>query len=187
MDRIRLENQAVLYPMPVVIVGTLVDGRPNYMTAAWATPVNYKPVMIGVALGRSHHTTRGIREHGEFSLSIPSCALMEAVDYAGIVSGEKTDKSGLFTPFYGELKHAPMAAECPLAMECRVTQVVSLPLDDFFIAELVGVHAAPECVTGGEFDLAKASPFVFTMPDRGYWALGERIGDAWKAGKKHGA
>ena len=23
-------------------------------------------------------------------------------------------------------------------------------------------------------------------PDRGYWALGERIGDAWKAGKKHG-
>lgn len=181
--KIKLANQPFIYPMPVVIVGAEVDGKPNYMTAAWVTPVNFKPVMIGVALGRSHHTCKGIRKHGEFSLSIPSVDQMRVVDYVGLVSGHKADKSDVFEAFYGELKHAPMAKECPLTMECRVKNVVDLNVDDFFIAELVGTYCCEDCLTNGEVDMLKARPFVFTMPDKGYWSLGEKIGAGWESGK----
>ncbi len=183
MNKIELENQPFIYPMPVVIVGAEVEGKPNYMTAAWVTPVNFKPVMIGVTLGKSHYTCKGIREHGEFSLSIPSQDQMRAVDYVGLVSGNKADKSEVFEAFYGELKHAPMVKECPLTMECRVTEVVSLKVDDLFIAEMAGVYCSDDCLTGGEIDIAKARPFVFTMPDKGYWSLGEKIGTGWESGK----
>ncbi len=46
MEKVKLDNQPFIYPMPVVIVGAEVEGKPNYMTAAWVTPVNFKPVMI---------------------------------------------------------------------------------------------------------------------------------------------
>ena len=43
-----------IYPMPVVIVGTVTDGKPNFMTAAWITKLHYEPPLVGIALGRKH-------------------------------------------------------------------------------------------------------------------------------------
>lgn len=119
MEKIKISNHAFVYPMPMVIVGTEVEGRPNYMAAAWVSRVNFNPPMIGVALGKIHHTNKGIHEHREFSVSVPGSELMAAVDYAGLVSGAKTDKSGLFEPFYGtssmrqwyETARSPWSAE----------------------------------------------------------------------------
>ncbi len=136
MEKLKISPHAFPGPMPVVIVGAEVDGKPNYLAVAWIARVNFTPPMLGIALGKNHHTTRGIREHGEFSVSVPGKELLQAVDYAGLVSGSRVDKSGLFEPFYGELPHAPMVKECPLAMECRVVQTVELPSNDFFIAEI---------------------------------------------------
>jgi flavin reductase (DIM6/NTAB) family NADH-FMN oxidoreductase RutF len=44
-----------IYPMPVVIVGTVTDGRPNFMTAAWVTKLNSDPPLVGLSLGRKQH------------------------------------------------------------------------------------------------------------------------------------
>ncbi|TLN07188.1 flavin reductase family protein, partial [bacterium] len=89
MDKIKISTQAFPGPMPVVIVGAHVDGKPNYITVAWITRVNFSPPMLGIALGKSHHTTRGIREHGEFGVSVPGVELLKATDYAGLVSGSR--------------------------------------------------------------------------------------------------
>jgi len=41
-----------------------------------------------------------------------------------MVSGEKTDKAGVFQVFYGSLKTAPMIRECPLDLGCRLGDCV---------------------------------------------------------------
>jgi flavin reductase (DIM6/NTAB) family NADH-FMN oxidoreductase RutF len=184
MEKIKIANQAFPGPMPVVIVGAEVNGKPNYLTVAWITRVNFSPPMLGIALGKSHHTNRGIREHGEFSVSVPGAELLKAVDYAGLVSGIKTDKSELFEPFYGELRHAPMVRECPLTMECRVVQTVDLPVNEFFIGEIVGVYTEERFLRDGKPDMEKMNPFVLSMPDNHYWCLGEPIGRAWQSGRE---
>ncbi|MCX7018394.1 MAG: flavin reductase family protein [Candidatus Sumerlaeota bacterium] len=184
-EKIRISNNAFIYPMPVVIVGADVDGKPNYMTAAWITRVNYNPPMLSVAVGRTHHTTPGIREHGEFGISIPGEALVAATDYVGIVSGAKADKSGVFETFRGGLAHAPMARECPLTMECRVTQTVELANDALFIADIVAAYSEDKYLTGGAPDVLKMKPFVLTMPDNHYWGIGAQLADAWSAGKEY--
>ena len=85
--------------------------------------------------------------------------------------------------FYGELAAAPMIASCPLAMECRVTQVVDLPSNSFFIAEIVNIYREDRYMTGGQPDHSPIRPFLLTMPDNRYWAFGECIGQAWDVGK----
>jgi flavin reductase (DIM6/NTAB) family NADH-FMN oxidoreductase RutF len=169
--------------MPIVVVGAVVDGKVNYLTVAWVSRVNPDPPMIGVALGKGHHTNKGIRERKEFGVSIPGVDLVKAVDYVGLVSGVKTDKSGVFESFQGMLKYAPMIRKCPLTVECKVATTVDLPGNEFFIGEIVGVYAEERCLTDGKPDFEKIKPFLLTMPDNQYREVGKIIGSAWGIGK----
>jgi len=183
MEKIKIDNSARGYPMPVVIVGAVVDGRINYMAVAWVCRVNADPPMIGVALGKRHYTNKGIREHKEFGISIPSIDLVKAVDYVGLFSGAKVDKSKIFEPFQGKLQYAPMIRNCPLSIECKVVNTVDLPGSELFIGEMVGVYTEERYLTDGKPDIEKIKPFMLTMPDNQYREVGEIIGIAWSIGK----
>ncbi len=183
MSKTKIPNSAFVYPMPMTLIGAEVDGKPNFLAAAWVTRCHPNPPMILAALGKMHHTNRGIRQHREFSVCVPSIDLLQQVDYAGLVSGARTDKSGLFESFSGELKHAPMAKACPVAMECRLVQTVELAVEELFIGEIVSAYADETCLTDGKPDIKKLNPFMLTMPDNRYWAVGEELARAWSAGK----
>ncbi len=184
MDKIKLDKPAFLYPMPMTLIGAMVDGRPNWLAAAWVTPVNYSPLYFSVALGKGHHTSKGIRAHRQFSISLPGRDLLTRTDYAGLVSGKQGDKSDLFTPFFGRLEHSPMVRECPLALECKLVKTVDLPADELFIGEVVGAWSEERFLTGDMPDIEKMHPFTLTMPDNRYWAVGECLGRAWHEGEK---
>jgi flavin reductase (DIM6/NTAB) family NADH-FMN oxidoreductase RutF len=172
-----------IYPMPVVIVGTVVDGKPNFMTAAWLTKLHSDPPLVGIAMGRGQHTAKGIRQSGQFSISCPSIDQAALADYCGLVHGYQEDKTAHIDIFQGALESAPMVGQCRLAMQCRLDQTIDLPKDYLFIGEVANVYAAEEILTDGAVDVAKLRPFVLTMPDCSYWALGERVGAAWNIGK----
>ncbi|MHA1723264.1 MAG: flavin reductase family protein [Promethearchaeota archaeon] len=91
-----------LYPMPVVLVGADVEGKPNFMPIAWTCIVEHSPPTILIATSKTHHTNKGIRTNRTFSVNTPSEDLVEATDYCGIVSGKEFDKSQIFEVFYGE-------------------------------------------------------------------------------------
>jgi flavin reductase (DIM6/NTAB) family NADH-FMN oxidoreductase RutF len=184
MEKIQIDSQhAFVYPMPMTIIGAMVEGRPNFMAAAWVSRVNFKPAMMMIALG-AHHTNLGIESEGTFSINVPDVALLEKTDYCGIVSGKKVDKSKLFEVFYGSLASAPLIKECPLAIACRLTQTVTLPFDTLYIGDVVEVYTEERCLTDGKPDIQKMNPFTLTMPDNRYWRVGEIAGRAWSDGKK---
>ena len=172
-----------IHPMPVVIVGTVVDGKPNFMTAAWLTKLNSDPPLVGIAMGHGQHTAKGIRQSGQFSVNYPGVDQAVLADFCGLAHGYQVDKSAYIDLFAGELDSAPMVGQCRLTMECRLSEIVDLPKDYFFIGEVANVYADDEILTDGAVDVAKLRPFVLTMPDSGYWALGERVGSAWNIGK----
>jgi flavin reductase (DIM6/NTAB) family NADH-FMN oxidoreductase RutF len=183
MEKIKIDSNAFVYPMPMVIVGALVEGKPNFMAVAWVARANAKPPMIMVALGH-HHTNSGIEANGAFSVNVPDVALMEKTDYCGIVSGRKVDKSKLFDVFYGSLPGAPLIKECPVCMACRLNQAVKLPFDTLYIGDIVEVYTEERFLTDGKPDVKKINPFTLTMPDNHYWRVGEMAGSAWSIGKK---
>ena len=181
----KLDGINVLYPTPTVLVGAMVDGKPNYITIAHIGIVNHaKPYLISLSMGKVHHTNPGIRENKAFSVNIPSENLVVETDYAGLVSGKKTDKSDLFEIFYGELGNAPMIKECPLNMECRLYDTYDTPTHDLFIGEIVETYADESVLTEGKVDLAKLKPLLFDMSSVKYWSVGEAIAGCWNIGKK---
>jgi flavin reductase (DIM6/NTAB) family NADH-FMN oxidoreductase RutF len=183
MGKIKIDKNAFVYPMPVVLVGTVVEGRANFITVAWVSRLNYNPPLIGAALGKIHHTNKGIHQHKTFSVNIPGMDLIEKTDYCGLVSGKNTDKSEIFKTFTGDLPHTPMIEECPLCMECKLFSVVNLPSNDLFIGEIIGAYVDERFLSDGKPDVQKINPFTLTMPDNNYWKVGPHAGKAWGIGK----
>jgi flavin reductase (DIM6/NTAB) family NADH-FMN oxidoreductase RutF len=170
--------------MPVVLVGTRIGGRANFMPAGWCCRANLAPPMLCCGIHRAHATPTGIRETGTFSVNVPSAAQMVETDYCGLVSGAGVDKSGVFEVVWGELGSAPMIADCPVAMECRVVEIVSLPSHDLVIGEIVAAYADPALVEDGRLEISGADPLLLTMPDNTYRSLGRERGRAWSAGQR---
>lgn len=187
MEKVNLGAVIPAYPMPVSLVGAHVNGKPNFLAVAWFSMVGFKPPQIAISLGKGHYTNPGIRENNAFSLCLPSEEMVEITDYCGIVSGKKTDKSGIFDLFYGELKTAPMIADCPLCLECRVVEVVQSGANEIFIGDIVGVYTEERFLTEGRLDFAKMKPLVLSQPDTAYWRLGAPVAKAWSVGKKYKA
>lgn len=183
MEKIKIDANAFIYPMPMALVGAMVEGRANFLAVGWIARVNFRPPMIAIALG-PHHTNQGIEKEKVFSVNIPDVSLLEKTDYCGLVSGKKTDKSQLFQVYHGELAAAPLIGECPLAMACRLVEQVKLPSNTLYIGEIVEAFSEERYLTDGKPDIAKIKPFTLTMPDNGYWGVGERLGGAWSVGKK---
>ena len=185
MEKINLGPTIPAYPMPVSLVGAHVNGKPNFLTIAWFTMAGYNPPMISISLGKGHHTNPGIKENEAFSVCLPSENMVEITDYCGIVSGKKTDKSGVFDIFYGELKTAPMIKDCPLCIECKLDKVVDNGRNEMFIGQIMGVYTEERFLTEGKFDFNKMKPLILSQPDTSYWKLGEKIADAWRIGKQY--
>ncbi len=185
MKKVTIGPDAFVVPMPMTLVGAMVEGKPNFMAVAWLTRVNNTPPMVGAAIGKDHHTARGIEENESFSVNFPGVDLIERTDYCGLVSGRTRDKSTLFEVFHGELKTAPMVVECPLCLECRLERIVDLPSNNLYVGEIVGAYTETRYLSEGIPDIQKMNPFVLTMPDNSYWAIGRHAGNAWEAGKAY--
>ena len=188
MSLIEIDRQSIGFPMPVAVLGTRYQGRPNFMAVAWLTRVNSRPPLVAVAVGRSHASAAAVASNGCFGLSFPSRQQLVATDYAGLVSGSTADKSTVFPAFLGEQDAAPMAADCPVSMECRLVESLQLPTSTLFVGEVVKVYADEECLSQGTVDMRKTEPLLLSMPDNHYWPLGaEPIGKAWSAGREFSA
>lgn len=138
--------------------------------------------MIGICVNKMNASHSAILATEEFSINVPSADMVALTDCAGLVSGKKVDKSKLFEVFYGGLKAAPMIINCPITMECKLVQTVELPSNYFFIADIMNIYTEERFLTDGKPDVKKINPFVLTMPDNRFWAIGECIGKAWHEG-----
>ena len=183
MNKIQIATNVFL-PMPVVLVGSEIRGRANYLTAGWVSRVNTDPPMIAVSISRANTTPAGIRENRAFSVNLPSVGMVGVTDYCGLVSCRNTDKSGLFKSFRGTLTGAPVIRDCPLTMECSLVQTMELPTHLLFIGEIVGGYADENIMRRGIPDTKEMKPLLLTMPDNCYRTLGEYAGKAWSEGKR---
>lgn len=184
MSKTKLGPQTLLYPMPAVLVGSVVDGKPNFMTAAWCGIACMKPPALSVAIHHTRHTLKGIQEEKAFSINVPSTELVKDVDFCGIYSGKKKDKSEMFDVFYGDLETAPLIRECPINLECKMTHSLDLGSHSLVVGEIIETHVDEDCLTDGRPDPEKIDPLIFLPAVQRYGKLGELIAKAFQVGKE---
>ena len=117
----QIGNALALYPTPLVVVGTMVNGKPNWVLVGHLGIIGHDRVMVSLA--KPHYTNQGIKETKKLSINIVDEALLPKADRAGCVSGAKTDKSGLFEYTVGAAG-APMISQAPVVMECSVDDIL---------------------------------------------------------------
>ncbi len=78
---------------------------------------------------------------------------------------------------------APLLADCPINIACRLVQTVAFPTNELFVGEIVEAFCGKDFLSGGIPDLEKLKPFTLTMPDNRYWSMGQPLGRAWSIGK----
>lgn len=168
----------LLSPLPVALVGTLVDGRPNYCVVGYISPFDFGRYVF-LSLYKQRHTSRGIHENRAFSVNLPSEGLLAEVNICGSRSGRDVDKSTLFETFYGDVEAAPMIRECPLNMACEVAEVLDYDPNEGIIGRVVASYVDEELVkSDGAVDMKAARLFSWTIGgDFSYYALGERLAE----------
>ena len=182
MTRKNFGAKPILYPQPVFIIGSYdAKGIPDAMNAAWGGISESNE--ISMCLSAGHKTVKNILERKAFTVSMATVDTVIPCDYVGIVSGnnvaDKMEKAGFHT-VKSEFVDAPIIEELPMAVECRFISYD--PETCRMVGEIVNVCADESVLTDGKIDPMKLRPITYDGMNRAYYALGEKVGSAFKDG-----
>lgn len=168
----------MLYPLPAVLVSVADrQGNTNLFTVAWTGTVCSDPPMVSISVRPERYSYHMIEETGEFVVNLTTEGLAYATDYCGVKSGREVDKwrEMKLTPIRGAHVQAPMVAESPVNLECRVTQKLELGTHHMFLAKVLAVHADESYMDrNGSFRLNDAKPLVYSHGR--YLGIGKELG-----------
>ena len=173
-----MNPRTAIVPCPVVLLSVAGDGRPNVITLSWVANVCSKPPTIVAGIRPERYSYSLVKNTGEFVLNIPSVEQIEGTDLAGTKSGRDLDKFAEcgFTPEPATKVKAPLIKECPINIECKVTQIIPLGAHDLFVAEVVAVHIEESTLDEKkQFDASKTSLFTYLPLNGQYWSLEKQI------------
>lgn len=178
----------MLYPLPAVLV-TCRDakGRDNVLTVAWTGTINTNPPMVYISVRPERYSYEMIRSTKEFVINLTTKELAWATDFCGVNSGRDMDKFERckLHKEAASVVAAPLIAESPVNIECRVTEEKKLGSHSMFLAKVVLVHADEAYMDEkGRFSFAKAKPIVYSHGE--YYRLGEKLGTFGYSVKKKG-
>lgn len=178
----------VIYPLPALLVTCGASPEEwNMLTVAWTGTICTNPPMCYISVRPERHSYPVLMRTGEFTLNLTTEAMARAVDWAGVRSGadyDKWDKTGL-KPLKGVAVSSPTIADSPLAIECRIKEVMRLGSHDMMVADVLNVRADSRWLDKdtGVFDLAASRPLVYLHGK--YFGIGELLGTFGFSVKKH--
>ncbi len=168
----------MLNPVPVVMVSCRgTDGEENIITVAWTGVACSEPAMVYISVRPGRHSYSMIKESGEFVINLVTEKLTGAADYCGVRSGadaDKWEKTGL-TKAPASSVSAPLIAESPVNIECRVEQILPLGSHDMFLAKVTAVDVDERFMDEkGKFDLDRCRLVAYSHGE--YLSLGKILG-----------
>jgi flavin reductase (DIM6/NTAB) family NADH-FMN oxidoreductase RutF len=166
---------ACVSPRPIAFVSTLSqDGRPNlapfsYFMAGGANPPSVVISPVGGRDGAKKDTLRNIEETGEWTVSVVTHAMAERMNAASVSfphGVSEWDEVG-FAPAPSDLVKPGFVAESPIAIECKLFQIVRHgpgPLSaNYCVGEIVRFHLAEEILDVGGTVLAEQIDYIARM------------------------
>ena len=174
-----------LFPMPVLMITTYGDDdKVDVMNMAWGGICAQN--MVALNIDEDHKTSENIKKRGAFTLSIADVDHIEEADFFGIATGnkmeDKFERTGLHAVKSTRVD-APIVQEFPVTLECKVVECQNTAYGFRVLGEIVNVLADEKVLNEKEnVDPEKLNAFVFDQFQSGYYAIGEKVGQAWKSG-----
>ena len=175
----------MLYPLPAVMVSCAFGEKSDIVTVAWTGTVCTNPAMVYISVRPERYSYDLIKNSGEFVINLTSKKLNRAMDFCGVRSGRDLDKwkEMRLTKKEGKKGKAPLIAESPVNIECRVEKVLELGSHHMFLARVEGVHVDKSLLDkNGKLCLEKAELTVYSHGF--YYDLGKMMGSFGYSVKK---
>lgn len=177
-----------VFPMPVLMIATYDEQeKVDVMNMAWGGICDDH--MVALNISEEHQTADNIKKRMAFTLSIADIDHLEEYDYFGTVSGknvvDKFERTGMHA-IKSSRVDAPIILDYPLTLECKVVELQHTVNGGFrVLGEIINVIADSKVLDeNGEIDPTKLNAFVFDQFQNGYYKIGEKVGEAWKSGRK---
>lgn len=177
MSKVLWKPGTMIYPLPPVMVSCGSMEAPNIITVAWTGIANSDPAMTYVSLKPQRFSHGLIQKRQEFVINLTNENLIKAADFCGVRSGRDLDKFAVtkLTPEKCEHVSAPMIAESPVSLECRVAEIIKLGSHDMFLSQILGVYIDASLLDEkGKFHLEKSGVAAYCHGH--YYALGRKLG-----------
>lgn len=174
MEKKNLGSLLALYPKPLTVVGTIVNGKANWLIVGHTGIIAHNRILV--SMSQRHYSNQGIIATKKLSINLVSRDYLPQADYVGSVSGAEVDKSQAFAYHMGE-NGSPVIDLAPLTMECEVVDTFQTEGFDNFICKVVNTYAAHNVLDAeGQLDYTKLKPVLFDFTTYSYIATGEIIG-----------
>ena len=168
-----------VYPSPAGLIVSIDENKkPNVMTAAEVFNIGLKePAIIGIALRKATYTHSLITKTAQFTVNLPTAAILDKVDLVGTISGrdglDKFSKYGL-TPLKSSFLDAPIIEECPVNLECKLLNASEVGDHDLFLGEVVAMHVDSDKLNEKQRVLVEKID-GFLVAEWGYYRFGEKL------------
>lgn len=160
MTKKNFKGSAMLNPVPAVLITSQnEEGKVNVFTVGWIGTACTRPPMITVAIRPERLSYEYIKTTKEFVVNLPPKSLVREVDFCGVRSGRQVDK---IKEMKLELEESneistPGLKHCPVSIECKLREIITLGSHDLFLADVVAVNVEEELIdTEGKIHLEKA-------------------------------
>ena len=178
MARVDLKAGAMISPLPAVMV-TVGNGEEcNVLTVAWCGILSTDPPRAYISVRPGRYSHKFLLENGEFVINITTEKLARATDYVGVYTGAKVNKfeKCALTPKKSKCVAPPTLKESPLALECKVFQMIESGTHNIFLADILNVSVDEELLDErGRICLERAGLIAYAHGE--YYALGKKIGN----------
>ena len=176
MEKVSWRGGALVAPVPAVMVSLGDMEKSNIITVAWCGITNTVPPKTYISVRPERHSYKILKEKREFVINLTPSSLTKKADFCGMYTGKKVDKFKEcgFTKEKSSKIDAPMIGECPISIECKVTDIIPLGSHDMFLADIVAVNVEKSLLEGDKLCINRAHLCAFAHGE--YYKLGERIG-----------
>ena len=177
MARINWKGSVLLAPVPPTMVTSAHDGKKNVFTVAWTGVLNTQPPKTYISVRPERYSYDLIKNSGEFVINLTTTGMVKNADRCGTYSGRNVDKFKKYSieTIDAENVSAPILKDSPVALECKVTDIVEMGTHHMFIADVVGVSVDEQYIdASGKLCLQKANLAAYAHGE--YYALGKNLG-----------
>ena len=113
---------------------------------------------------------------------------MDVADFFGIATGntmkDKFKRTG-YTAVKSAFVNAPIIEEFPIVMECELEQVIENDTFYAIVGKIINTSAEESVLDeNGKIEPTKVNALIFDQFKLGYYTIGEKVGQAWDAGKE---
>jgi flavin reductase (DIM6/NTAB) family NADH-FMN oxidoreductase RutF len=162
---------AVVTPRPIGWISTRGTLGDNLAPYSFFNAVAYVPPQVMFASTSAKTDRDGtkdsvaqIRESGVFCVNIVEYAARDVMNASSKAQPAGVDEFGTagIAKAACETIDCPRVADAPASLECRLTQIVTLPGETNLVVfgEVTGIHLRDDCLVDGRFDVTRYQPLT---------------------------